>query len=49
MWLVAFELAQFGGAELNYPVHKKLLAIVHVLKKGRADLLGTNIYVYTDH
>lgn len=47
---VAFESAQFGGAELNYPVHEKeLLAIVRALKKWRSDLLGTHIYVYTDH
>lgn len=47
---VAFESAQFSGAELNYPVHEKeLLAIVRALKKWCSDLLGTHIYVYTDH
>ena len=41
---------QLKGAEKNYPVHEKeLLAIVHFLKKWRADLLGIPIIVYTDH
>lgn len=47
---VAFDSMQFKNAELNYPVHEKeLLAIVRALKKWRSDLLGTHIYVYTDH
>jgi RNase H-like domain found in reverse transcriptase len=36
--------------EKNYPIHKKeLLVIIQALKKWRADLLGSPIYVYTDH
>lgn len=47
---VAFDSMQFKGAELNYPVHEKeLLAIVRALKKWRLDLLGSQIFVYTDH
>jgi hypothetical protein len=47
---VAFDSMQLKGAEKNYPVHEKeLLAIVRALKKWRSDLLGTQIYVYTDH
>jgi hypothetical protein len=47
---VAFDSMQLKSAELNYPVHEKeLLAIIHVLKKWRTDLLGNHFYVYTDH
>lgn len=47
---VAFDSAQFSGAELNYPAHEKeLLAIVGCLQKWRADCLGMKIYVLTDH
>ncbi|KAJ2923658.1 hypothetical protein H1R20_g13436, partial [Candolleomyces eurysporus] len=47
---VAFDSMPFRGAELNYPVHEKeLLAIVNALKKWRADLLGTEFFIYTDH
>lgn len=47
---VAFESAQLKAAELNYPVHeKKLLVIVHALKKWRVDLLGVPFMVHTDH
>ena len=47
---VAFDSMQLKGAEKNYPVHKKeLLVIIRVLRKWRADLLGTHFYVYTDH
>jgi hypothetical protein len=47
---VAFDSMQLKGAEKNYPVHEKeLLAIIRALKKWRADLLGTSIYIYTDH
>ncbi|KAJ2935130.1 hypothetical protein H1R20_g1983, partial [Candolleomyces eurysporus] len=47
---VAFDSVPFRGAELNYPVHEKeLLAIVTALKKWRADLLGSEFFIYTDH
>lgn len=47
---VAFDSMQLKSAEKNYPVHEKqLLAIVCALKKWQSDLLGTQIYVYTDH
>ncbi|RXW12306.1 hypothetical protein EST38_g13546 [Candolleomyces aberdarensis] len=47
---VAFDSVLFRGAELNYPVHEKeLLAIVTALKKWRADLLGSEFFIYTDH
>ena len=41
---------QLEGAECNYPVHEKEpLAIIRALKKWRSDLLGSHIYIYTDH
>jgi hypothetical protein len=41
---------QLKAVEKNYPIHEKeLLAIIRALKKWRADLLGSPIYVYTDH
>ena len=47
---IAFDSMQLKGAEKNYSVHEKeLLAIVRALKKWQADLLGSPIYVYTDH
>ena len=47
---VAFDSMQLKGAEKNYPVHEKeLLTIICALKKWRSDLLGTEIYMYTDH
>jgi hypothetical protein len=47
---VAFDSMQLKGAEKNYPVHEKeLLAIIRALKKWCSDLLGSHIYVYTDH
>jgi hypothetical protein len=47
---VAFDSMQLKDAEKNYPVHEKeLLAIIRTLKKWCSDLLGTQIYVYTDH
>jgi hypothetical protein len=47
---VAFDSMQLKGAEKNYPVHEKeLLAIIRALRKWRSDLLGTPIYIYTDH
>ena len=47
---VAWDSAQLSQAEKNYPTHEKeMLAIVRALKKFRADLLGTNFTVYTDH
>ena len=47
---IAFESRQYTPAEQNYPTHEKeLLAIVHALKKWRADLLGVRVHVKTDH
>ena len=47
---VAFDSMTFKGAELNYPVHEKeLLAIIHALKRWRADLIGVPFQIYTDH
>jgi len=47
---VAFDSETLKGAELNYPVHEKeLLAIVRALKKWKVDLLGSPVFVYTDH
>jgi hypothetical protein len=47
---VAWDSVQLSPAEKNYPTHEKeMLAIVRALKKFRADLLGTNFTVYTDH
>jgi hypothetical protein len=41
---------QLKAAKRNYPIHEKeLLVIVRALKKWRSDLLGSPIYVYTDH
>jgi hypothetical protein len=48
--LVAFNSVQLNEAQKRYPVHEKeLLAIVRALKKWKADLLGEQIWVYTDH
>ena len=47
---VAYDLAQLIAVEKNYPIHEKeLLAIFHGLKKWHSDLLGSTVYVYTDH
>ncbi len=47
---VAYDLMQLKGAQLHYPVHEKeLLDIVRALKKWRADLLGNQFEVFTDH
>ena len=47
---VTYDSMQLKAAEKNYPIHKKeLLAIVRALKKWRSDLLGSPIYVYTNH
>jgi hypothetical protein len=47
---VAFESRALKGAELNYPVHEQeMLAIVRALKRWKTDLIGSHIYVYTDH
>ena len=41
---------QLKAAKKNYPIHEKeLLTLIRALKKWRADLLGSPIYVYTDH
>jgi hypothetical protein len=47
---VAYDSMTFKGPELNYPVHEKeLLAIMRALRKWKVDLLGSEIFVYTDH
>jgi hypothetical protein len=47
---VSFDSMQLNKAQRRYPVHEKeLLVIVRALKKWRSDLLGEEIYVYTDH
>ena len=47
---VAYDSMQFKAAEKNYLIHEKeLLGIIQVLKKWWTDLLGSPIYVYTDH
>jgi hypothetical protein len=47
---VAYDSMQLKDAEKNYSIHEKeLLAIIRAPKKWRADLLGSPIYVYTDH
>ena len=47
---VAYDSMQLNSAEQNYPIHEKeLLAIIRALKKWRADLLGAEFTVYTDH
>jgi hypothetical protein len=47
---VAFDSMQLHDTKKNYPIHEKeLLAIIHALKKWRADLLGSPIHIYTDH
>ena len=49
-WPVAYDSAQLNAVEKNYPIHEKeLLAIFHGLKKWHSDLLGSTVYVYTDH
>ncbi len=49
-WPVVYDSMQLKGAQLHYPVHEKeLLAIVRALKKWRADLLGNQFEVFTDH
>ena len=48
--LIAFDSMTFKGAELNYPVHEKeLLTIICALKKWRVNLLGSPVFIYTDH
>jgi hypothetical protein len=47
---VAFDSMTFKGVELNYLVHKKeLLAIIHSLQHWCSDLIGSPVYIYTDH
>ncbi len=47
---VAYDSMQLKGAQLHYPVHEKeLLGIIRALKKWRADLLGNQFEVFTDH
>ena len=47
---VAWDSVQLLPVEKNYPTHEKeMLAIVWVLKKFHADLLGTQFMIYTDH
>jgi hypothetical protein len=47
---VAFDSMTFEGVELNYPVHEReLLGIICALRCWRSDLIGSPIYIYTDH
>jgi len=47
---VTYDLMQLKATEKIYPIHEKeLLVIVQALKKWRSDLLGSHIYIYTDH
>jgi hypothetical protein len=47
---VAFESRQLKGPKLHYPMHEQeLLSIMCALIKWCTDLLGTPIYIYTDH
>ena len=47
---VAFDLMTFKGVELNYPVHEKeMLAIIRVLQKWQADLIGSSFTIFMDH
>lgn len=47
---ITFDSMQLKGTKKNYPVHEKeLLTIMWALKKWHSDLLGTHIYIYTDH
>jgi hypothetical protein len=47
---VAFDSMTFKGPELNYPINEKeLLAIIRALRKWRADLIGRQVLIYTDH
>lgn len=49
-WLVDFNAVQLLLAGKSYPIHEKeLLMIVCALKKWRSDLMGSSVYVYTDH
>ena len=46
---VSFDSKSLKDAELNYPTHeKKLLAILHGIRKWNVDLLGSPFLVYTD-
>lgn len=47
---VTFDSIALTGPQLNYPVHdKELLAIVCALRKFRANLLGEQFVIFTDH
>ena len=47
---VAYDSMQLKAVEKKYPIHKKeLLTIVRALKKWRSDLLGSPIFIDTDH
>ena len=47
---VAFDSAQLSSTEKSYPIHEQeLLAIVCALKKWRSNLIGSPVYIYTDH
>jgi hypothetical protein len=48
-WPVAFDSESFKGAELNYPIHEKELLAIICARLWRADLIGSKIYIYTDH
>jgi hypothetical protein len=47
---VTFESQQLKGLELHYPVHElEMLSIMRALAKWCTDLLGSHVYIYTDH
>lgn len=47
---VAFDSVKLSLAKKSYPIHEKeLFVIVCGLKKWRLDLMGSLVYVYTDH
>jgi hypothetical protein len=46
----AFESRALKEAKLHYPVHEQdMLAIIRALHKWRVDLLGSQVFIYTDH
>ena len=47
---VTFDSTQLKDVQLHYPTHEKeLLVIIRALTKWRSDLLGSPIFIYTNH